>query len=123
FSLTRRNCLFAMRGWVMADPAPIPEARSPACYNKEGYLPITRRRRYVLSQAPTFRLHADPVARSDRHHRGADPRSSAPRPEGPRGRGPHEVLQQPQADRPRPPQLPRHLREVSPRLEEGERGA
>ena len=61
--------------------------------------------------APSLRLYADRAAGRDRHHRHPHRPPAARGPEGPRGRQPHEVLEQPQADRPGRAQLPRHAPE------------
>ena len=59
-------------------------------------------------------LHADRAAGGDRHHRHPDRPAAPRRPEGPRGRRPHAVHEQPQADRPGPPQLPRREPDFPP---------
>ena len=78
-----------------------------------------RRHSDDLSQTPKSRLHPDRAAGGDRDHRHPD-RSAAPgRAEGPRGRRPHEVLQQPQADGPRPSQPPRYPERLPNGLDNG----
>ena len=58
------------------------------------------------------RVHADRAAGRDRDHRDPDRPAPARRAEGPRGGGAHELLQQPQAARPRHAQPPRRGRQV-----------
>ena len=69
-----------------------------------------------FSPYPSPCLHADRTAGGDRHHRRPDRPAAARGAEGPRGRRADAVQQQPQADRPGLPQLPRRQQRLPARL-------
>ena len=69
-----------------------------------------------MPPAPSTRLHADRAAGRHRHHRGPDRVAATRRPGRARGGAAGPVHEQPQADRPRPAQLPRVVEQLPGRV-------